>query len=72
MHGCLAVSGSFGPLTDESSCRLAPRQLEDRDKLFSKLMAQVQAMVEADHEHRPAVIVAFSLGCRIAKVLFPH
>merc|ERR1719424_1442487 len=47
--------------------RLAPRQLEERDKLFSKLMAQVQAMVEADHEHRPAVIVAFSLGCRIAK-----
>ena len=47
--------------------RLSPTLLESRDQYFTKLMQQTEAMVAADPEHRPAVLVAFSLGCRIAK-----
>ena len=47
--------------------RLMPFQLEKRDKLFEKLLKQLELMVAADPEHRAAVVVGFSLGCRIAK-----
>ena len=47
--------------------RLMPAQLEVRDGFFSQIMNQTEAMVRADPEHRPAVIIGFSLGCRIAK-----
>ena len=47
--------------------RLAPAQLQSRDSYFSRLMADTEQMVKADPERRPAVVVGFSLGCRIAK-----
>ena len=48
--------------------RLAPEQLEHKNnaKYFTNLMEQTEAMVAADPEHRPAVVVGFSLGCKIA------
>ena len=52
--------------------RLTPSLLEERDQFFSKLMTQTEAVVAADKEQRPAVIVGFSLGCRIAKYFLHH
>ena len=59
--------GSCGGMIGASyDWRLMPSQLEERDGFFSSMMAQTEAMVEANHG-RPAVVVGFSLGCRIAK-----
>ena len=67
-HGYSEWDGQTGSMIGASyDWRLMPAQLEARDQLFSRLMEQTEAMVAADREHRPAVIVGFSLGCRIAK-----
>ena len=47
--------------------RLTPPLLESRDRFFTRMMEQTEAMVEADPQRRPAVVIGFSLGCRIAK-----
>lgn len=46
---------------------MTPAQLEARDGYFSSLVEQTEAMVAADPEHRPAVVIGFSLGCLIGK-----
>lgn len=45
-----------------------PSQMEKlRDGYFNKLLQQVEQMVAADPQQRPAVVIGFSLGCRFAK-----
>ena len=62
-HGYTEWDGVSGSMIGASyDWRLLPHQLERRDAFFTRMMEQTEAMVEADHEHRPAVVVGFSLG----------
>jgi len=47
--------------------RLMPAMMEERDGFFTRIMEQTESMVNADPGKRPAVLIGFSLGCRIAK-----
>jgi len=47
--------------------RIMPSQMEKRDQFFTRMMNETEEMVQADPEHRPAHIIGFSLGCKIAK-----
>ena len=61
-------SEQFGSMIGASyDWRLTPPLLEERDQFFSRMMEQTEAMVAADPQRRPAVVIGFSLGCRIAK-----
>lgn len=67
-HGYTEWDGVSGNMIGASyDWRLMPGQLETRDKFFSGIMKQLEAMVAADPEHLPATVVGFSLGCRVAK-----
>ena len=60
--------GTFGSMIGASyDWRLTPPLLEKRDEFFTRMMVQTEAMVTADPKQRPAVVIGFSLGCRIAK-----
>ena len=61
-------SEQFGSMIGASyDWRLTPPLLEERDQFFSRMMEQTEAMVAADPQRRPAVVIGFSLGSRIAK-----
>ena len=67
-HGYSEWDGQSGSMIGASyDWRLMPFQLEKRDRLFGKLLKQLEQMVAADPQQRAAVVVGFSLGCRIAK-----
>ena len=60
-------SGSGSMIGASYDWRLMPQQLEKRDQFYTEMMKKVQQMVAADPENRPAVVVGFSLGCRVSK-----
>ena len=67
-HKYSEFNGSQGSMIGASfDWRLMPQQLERRDEYFTDLLTQTEAMVAADPLHRPAVVIGFSLGCRIGK-----
>ena len=60
--------GSHGSMIGATyDWRILPEHMERRDGFFTKTMHQLEAMVAADPNHRPAVVIGFSLGCKIGK-----
>ena len=67
-HGYAEWDGERGSMIGASyDWRLMPHQLESRDEFFTGIMEQTHRMVEKDPDRRPAVVIGFSLGCRMAK-----
>eukprot|EP00658_Telonema_sp_P-2_P022945 TRINITY_DN19191_c0_g2_i1.p1 TRINITY_DN19191_c0_g2~~TRINITY_DN19191_c0_g2_i1.p1 ORF type:complete len:261 (+),score=47.10 TRINITY_DN19191_c0_g2_i1:110-892(+) len=67
-HGYTEWDGTSGSIVGASyDWRMMPSQLEARDGFFSTMMEQVESMVATDPSRRAAVVIGFSLGCRIAK-----
>ena len=67
-HNYCEWDGHFGSMIGASyDWRITPPLLEKRDQFFTRMMMQTEAMVAADPQHRPSVVIGFSLGCRIAK-----
>jgi len=67
-YGYTEFDGTHGSMIGASyDWRIMPSQMERRDKFFSKIMDLTESMVAADKEQRPAVVIGFSLGCKIGK-----
>lgn len=66
-HGYTEWDGTSGNILAAGyDWRLHPAKMEERDQVMTKTMERVEAMVAANGG-TPAVVVGFSLGCKVGK-----